>query len=177
MITMEWQQIIVVRYICSSNTHNATYENIGWNSVSDRCYKMFRINTDSWKLQVLIKRMDSEIFLYVQNFSSIYTRENDSTIHFNLLWIINFLSRWNKLLILHTFKSNNLCQPRWRRCSGLDCGSGDQDSIPGLPPPLEGSLMASRLKTSSDDPMPLFWWLGTLKTPSWQLRWVPGNRA
>ena len=66
-------------YMCSSNTHNATYENIDWNSVSDRCYEMFRINTrtDFWKLQVLIKRMDSEIFLSVQNFSNIYTREND----------------------------------------------------------------------------------------------------
>ena len=45
--------------------------------------------TDSWKLQVL----DSESSL------SVHTRINDSTIHFNLLWIINFLSRWNKLLI------------------------------------------------------------------------------
>ena len=68
-------------YISSSNTQNATYENIGWNSVSDRCYKMFRINTDSCKIQVLIKRMDSEIFLYVQNFSNIYTRENDIVCH------------------------------------------------------------------------------------------------
>ena len=72
-------------YICSSNKHNATYENIGLNSVSDRCYKMFRINTDSWKLQVLIKRMDSESSLSEQNLSSIYTRINDSSIHVNLL--------------------------------------------------------------------------------------------
>ena len=88
-------------YVCSSNNHNATYENIGWNFASDRCYKMFRINTDSWKLQVLIKRMDSESPLSVQNLSSVYTSLmiNDSTIHFNLLWIMNFLSRWNKLLI------------------------------------------------------------------------------
>ena len=38
--------------------------------------KMFRINTDSWKFQVLSKCMDCDIFLSVQNFSNIYTKGN-----------------------------------------------------------------------------------------------------
>ena len=140
-------------------------------------YKMFRIRTDTWKLQILIKRMDSEIFLYVQY---LYKGKWYSTIHFNLWWIINFLSRWNKLQctnFLHTFKSNNLCPPRWRCGSGLDCGSEDQDSIPDLLSLRVGPLMARRLKTSSDDLVPVCGWLGTLKTPSCPLRWVPGSRS
>ena len=44
-------------------------------------FRHVRINTDSWKLQVSIKRMDSESSLSVQNLSSIYTSINDSTIH------------------------------------------------------------------------------------------------
>ena len=63
------------------------------------------------------------------------------------------------------------------RDSRLDCGSGDQDSIPGIPLPCVGPLMARRLRTSSDDPVPMFGWLGTLKTPSCLWRWVPGSRS
>ena len=54
-------------------------------------------------------------------------------------------------------------------------GSGDQDSIPGLPSPLVGSLMVKRLKTSSNDPVPVFGLLGTLKIPSCTWCWVPGR--
>ena len=38
----------------------------------------------------------------------------------------------------------NDCPPRWRRGSGLDCGSEDPGSIPGIPSPHGGPLMASR---------------------------------
>ena len=37
----------------------------------------------------------------------------------------------------------------------LDCGSGDPGSIPGIPSPHVGPLMAWRLKTSSDVPVPV----------------------
>ena len=47
------------------------------------------------------------------------------------------------------------CPPRWRRGSGLDCGSEDPGSIPGIPSPHVGPLMAGRLKTSFDVPLPV----------------------
>ena len=59
--------------------------------------------------------------------------------------------------------------PRWRRGSGLDCGSEDPGSIPGIPSPGVGPPMARRLKTCRDR-------LGTLKTPICPWRWVPGSR-
>ena len=37
------------------------------------------------------------------------------------------------------------------------------------------ALMARRLKTSSDVPVPVSGRLGTLKTPSYPWRWVPGS--
>ena len=40
--------------------------------------------------------------------------------------------------------------PQWCRGSGLDCGSGDLGSIPGVPSPRVGPPMARRLVTSSD---------------------------
>ena len=60
------------------------------------------------------------------------------------------------------------CPPRWRRGSGLDCGSEDPVSIPGIPSPRVGPLMARRLKTSSDVPCRgrFRGRFGTLKTPS-----------
>ena len=36
------------------------------------------------------------------------------------------------------------CSPRWRRGSGLDFGSDDPGSIPCLPSPRVGPLMARR---------------------------------
>ena len=45
--------------------------------------------------------------------------------------------------------------PRWRRGSGLDCGSEDPGSIPGIFSLRVGPLMARRLKTSSDVPVPV----------------------
>ena len=126
--------------------------------------------------------MESKIFISVQNFSNIYTREKlYSTIHFNLLWSINFLSRikqyTHKLLILHTFKSNNLYQPRWRSGSELVCGSRDPGFDSRKPSPRVGSLMSRSLKTSSDVPVPMQGWLGTLKTPSCPWHLVPGNMS
>ena len=139
---------------------------------------MFRINTDSCKLQVLSKCMDSEIFLSVQNFSNIYTKEHDIVPFILTSYELSiFCQDETSYNFLHTFKSNNLCPPRWRRGSGLDCGSGDQDSVPGLPSPLVGPLMARRLKISSDDPVPVFGWLVTLKTPSCPWPCVPGSRS
>ena len=38
----------------------------------------------------------------------------------------------------------NSSPPRWRRGSGLDCGSDDPGSIPGIPSPRVGPLMAKR---------------------------------
>ena len=39
---------------------------------------------------------------------------------------------------------------QWRRGSGLDCGSEDPGSIPGIPSPHMGPLMARRLSMSSE---------------------------
>ena len=41
------------------------------------------------------------------------------------------------------------------RGSGLDCGSEDPSSISGIPSPRMGPLMARRLKTSADVPVPV----------------------
>ena len=134
---------------------------------------VLRIKTDTWKLQILIKR---EI-LYMCN---IYTRENDIVPFILTSHELSIFCQDEKVtlyLFLHTFKSNNLCPPRWRSGSGLGCGSGDQDSIPGLLSLRVGPLMARRLKTSSDDLVPACGWLGMLKTPSWPWRWVPGSRS
>ena len=38
---------------------------------------------------------------------------------------------------------------------GLDCGSRDPGSIPGITSPRVGPLMTRRLKTSSDVPVPV----------------------
>ena len=57
---------------------------------------------------------------------------------------------WNPLRI-----KTERCRPPWRRGSGLDCGSEDPGSIPGLTSPPVGPLMARRLKTSSDVPVPV----------------------
>ena len=45
--------------------------------------------------------------------------------------------------------------PVWHRGNGLDCGSGDLGSIPGIPSPRVGPLMARMLKTSLDVPVPV----------------------
>ena len=47
------------------------------------------------------------------------------------------------------------CPPRWPRGSGLDFRSEDPGSIPGIPSPRVGPLMARGLKTSSDVPVPV----------------------
>ena len=47
------------------------------------------------------------------------------------------------------------CPPWWLRGSVLDCWSEDLGSIPGLPSPRVGLLMARRLHTSSDIPVPM----------------------
>ena len=39
--------------------------------------------------------------------------------------------------------------------SGLDCGSEDPGSIPDIPSPRVGPLMARRFKTSADVPVPV----------------------
>ena len=49
-------------------------------------------------------------------------------------------------------KSIICCPPRWRRGSGLDFGSDDPGSSPGLPSPRVGPLMT---RTSSDVPVPV----------------------
>ena len=90
--------------------------------------------------------------------------------------------------------------PRWRRGSGLDWGSEDPGSIPGLPSPRVGPLMARKLKTSLDlyvlyfldtviyavyenkvlsltSQCPCRVRLGTLNTASCPWRWVPGSRS
>ena len=101
--------------------------------------------------------MDSEILLSVQKFSNIYTRRNDIVPFVLTSYELSiFCGDETSYYFFHTFKSKNLCAPRWRRGSGLDCGSGDQDSIPDIPLPCVGPLMARRLKTSSDDPVPVF---------------------
>ena len=41
-------------------------------------------------------------------------------------------------------REDNWCPSRWRRGSGLDFGSEDPGSIPGLPSPRVGPLMARR---------------------------------
>ena len=56
--------------------------------------------------------------------------------------------------------SNITCPPRWRRGSELDFGSEDPGSIPCLPSPRVGPLMAKEVK-------------GTLKTPSCPWRGCP----
>ena len=69
---------------------------------------------------------------------------------------------------------------RMRRGSGLDCGSDNPGLIPGITSPHMGPLMARRLKTSSDVPVPVYTCrgrLGMLKTPSCPWRWVPGGRS
>ena len=45
--------------------------------------------------------------------------------------------------------------PRCHRGSGLDCGSEDPGSIPGILSPCVGPLMARRLKGSSNVPVPV----------------------
>ena len=45
--------------------------------------------------------------------------------------------------------------PWWRIGSGLDCGLEDSGSIPGIPSPPVGPLMARRLRTSSDVLVPV----------------------
>ena len=48
-------------------------------------------------------------------------------------------------------------QPWWHRGSGQDCRSDNPSLIPGLPSPHVGPLMARRLKTSLDVPVPVSW--------------------
>ena len=50
---------------------------------------------------------------------------------------------------MHTASNDLSSPPRWRRGSGLDFGSEDPGSIPRLPSPRVGPLMARRLKTPS----------------------------
>ena len=54
-----------------------------------------------------------------------------------------------------TFAFQYFSPPRWRRGSGLDCGSEDPGLIPSIPSPRVDPLMAKRLKTSSDCPVPV----------------------
>ena len=55
--------------------------------------------------------------------------------------------------LFEMYNLHTLSPLRWRRGSGLDCGSEDPGSIPCLPSPR--GLMARRLKTSSDVPVPV----------------------
>ena len=58
------------------------------------------------------------------------------------------------LIMLHD-EYPSPCPPRRCRDGGLDCGSRDPGSIPGIPSPGVGPLMTRRLKTSSDVPVPV----------------------
>ena len=59
----------------------------------------------------------------------------------------------------------------------LDCRAGDPGSIPSIPSPRVGPLMAIGLKTSSDIPVLCRGRLGKLKTPSCLWHLVPGSRS
>ena len=63
-----------------------------------------------------------------------------------------------KFITTYIYLHFHYSPPRWRRGSGLDCTSEDPGSIPGLPSPPVGPLMARRLKISSDVPVPC--WVG-----------------
>ena len=76
----------------------------------------------------------------------------------------------------NTSLTTHSCPPRWCRGSGLDCGSEDPGSIPSLPSPRVGPLMARKLKTSGMLCL-CQGRLGTLKTPSCPRRLVPGSRS
>ena len=80
----------------------------------------------------------------------------------NITWVTcniseTFLKCWYSLLSSYCFSpsSNLYSPPRWCRGSGLDCGSDDLGLIPGIPSPCVGPLMARRLKTSLDVPVPV----------------------
>ena len=56
---------------------------------------------------------------------------------------------------MHGYMPKEALPTLWRRGNGLDCGSEDPGLIPGLPSQPVGLLMARRLKTSSDVPVPV----------------------
>ena len=62
--------------------------------------------------------------------------------------------KYTVVTLLFTFISFPRYLPWWCRGSGLHCGSEDSVSIPGIPSTCVGPLMARRLKTSSDIPVP-----------------------
>ena len=131
-------------------------------------YKMFRIKTETWKLQILIKRMDSEIFLYLQY---LYKGKWYSTIHFNFLWIINFLSRWNKL------HCTNFCTHSIR----ITCARRGGVVVAGLTVDREIRI---RFLAYSHCAWVLWWQGGSrvwvaryAKDPSCPWRWVTGSRS
>ena len=65
----------------------------------------------------------------------------------------------------------------WRRGSWLDCGSIDLGSIPGIPSPHVGPLMAVGKRHLLTSRCPCPGRLSMLKTPSCPWRWVPGSRS
>ena len=71
--------------------------------------------------------------------------------------VIHMLCMYLKVIlgIRFHFSEETCSPPRWRRGSVLDCGSEDPGSILGLPSACVGPLMARRLKTSSDVPVPV----------------------
>ena len=76
-------------------------------------------------------------------------------VHPLLGYIIHFINIcYDTRYIMVRFGERSL--PRWRRVSGLDCGSEDPGLITGLSSLTRvGPLMARRLKTSSDVPVPV----------------------
>ena len=73
---------------------------------------------------------------------------------FSILTMHVFMKSSLFLVLVNTHNNHfymKLSMPRWRRGSWLDCGSGDLGSIPGIPLPRVGPLMARRLKTSFSD--------------------------
>ena len=59
----------------------------------------------------------------------------------------------DKQHFIYIFIYEELSPPRWRRGSGMECGSEDPGSTPGVPSPRVGPLMARRLKTDFSVPV------------------------
>ena len=76
-----------------------------------------------------------------------------------------------------SFLFDSLSLPRWRRGSGLNCGSDDPGSITGLPSPRWALWWQGGNRRLWTSRCPCRGRLGTLKTPSCPWRWVPGSRS
>ena len=73
--------------------------------------------------------------------------------------------------------SGNSSLARLVRESGLDCGSVDTNSIPGVPSPCVGSLLARKLVISSNVPGLCRGRLGHVKEPYLPMTWMPDTRS